>query len=276
MRKKRRRTWTSLTAAAVLLPAVTPLGHTAAPDRPHENAGAGTAIPLRSPMMLAEGGEGGEAGIDTRLASEDPIVFVTALDVIAAHYHAGLAAYLAGAHQEAGEMFAHPLSEVYLDLGETIAKLGVADFGPQMSKASEIALAGAPDAEVTAAASAVFDALAQAEGKAPRSSVSAIDVDKAVLADMLNRAAMQYASALKTEANEPYLDGYGFFVAARERAWRIDAELSASPAAHKATTEALALLAKVYPSPKRPSELPIAAGEALAAVSKALLELSAR
>lgn len=292
MRQKRRRVWTSITAAAVLLPVTAALPHAATGpiDGLQTNAGApdrGTTGPTDTAPLLqvaagdggeggesGGGGEGGEAGVDTARAAEDSVVFLTALDVIAAHYHAGLAAYLAGEHHAGAEMFAHPISEVYADLGDAVALLGVVDFGPDMTKASEIALANAPDAEVEAAAGRVFSALAAAEKRAPASTKTPLTIERAVLADMLNRAAMQYSVALGAENTEPYLDGFGFYTAANVRADKIAAALSQKdPAAATAVTEAREMLAKAYPAITRPDAPPAQPGAVLAAVSKAVLAL---
>src|SRR5690606_8723194 len=74
------------------------------------------------PIQLAQGGEGGEggeagqsgeAGIDVTAAARDPLAFNIALQVIAAHVHAGIAAYAAGEKEAGAQMFAHGLSEVF-------------------------------------------------------------------------------------------------------------------------------------------------------------------
>ena len=173
-------------------------------------------------------------------------------------------------------MFAHPIGEVYIDLRPIVTALGAADFGPQMQKASDIALAGASDAEVTAAVQGVFDALAATAAKAPAGTASKESVDAAVLAEMLNRAALQYQSALTAETNEPFLDGFGYFEAAKARAKRVLPVLEASdPGAADATGKAISALAAAYPGIAKPKTAGIAAGEAIAATSRAMLVLTA-
>lgn len=270
MREKRRRAWASLAAAAGFLPAgAAAVGLATAvsgPDPDHAVLrGAG-------PLFLAKGGE---ANVDTRRAGDDPVVFLTALDVMAAQYHAGIAAYLAGDHGTAAEMFAHPLSRVYRELRRANWKLGVTDFRKEMEQASALALANAPDAEVKAAANAVFSAIAKAATKAPKSARSAHEVQSAVLGDMLNRAALQYQRAMLSQDYEPYLDGFGYFAAARERARELAPKLSAEHAeAHAAVNEALAVLADAYSGIRRPAAAAVPAGDVLAVVSKALLALT--
>lgn len=271
MRQKRRRVWTSITAAAVLLPAgaadaASGIGDGAGPDLPvryvqvADNGGEGGEA--------GGGGEGGEAGIDAAAAATDPVIFLTGLDVIAAHFHAGIAAYRADDRTAGAEMFAHGFSEVYADLGPTLKALGIADFGAAMTETIDLATAGAPVAEIETAAASVFAALAAAETKAPAPTKgSAAAAEKAATADMMNRAALQLAAAMKTEEHEPYLDGFGFFMAAKARA----ASLTISDPAIGAAFDALA---KSYPSIERTPATPDDIGKLLAAVSRAVLVLT--
>ena len=266
-RRLSHRAWTTLTAAATLLPASTlalALGDGDASSPP--------AIVLAAAEggEGGESGEGGEAGVDLSHVTSDPITYLTALDIIAAHYHAGLAAYRAGEHHEAGEMFAHPIAEVYVDLAEKRKDIGFADFGPQMEKASELALANADTTAVEEAAKRVFDALGDAEQKAPASSgVTPESARAEVFADMLDRAALQYNVALKSADSEPYLDGFGFLAAAKARAETVIAELSArKPDAAEAARRALDAITKAYPTIERPKDAAVPAGELLAAASR--------
>lgn len=288
MRTKRHRLWTSLTAAAAFLPAapIVVMGLSTAPREAAGPAG-GAQERFGSPLILtkgqddrrqglaSEGGEGGEMGVDSKLAGNDPVVFLTALDIVAAHYHAGLAAYLAGLHREGAEMFLHPISEVYVDVKLAFGKLGVDDFQADMQKAGDLALAGAPDPVVRKAAATVFAAIAQAKAKAPKDARSPDAVAQAVLADMINRAALQYAIVQKEESTEPYLDGFGYYTAAKMDYEALASRLeSVDASAAKTVTAAMALLAKAYPSIKRPTAAPLLPGDVLSAASRALLALT--
>lgn len=221
-----------------------------------------------------EGGEGGEAGVDPAAAAADPAVFLIALDVIAAHYHAGRDAYKAGAHQAAGEMFAHPIAEIYADLEEVFQKQGIAPFLEEMSLASELALAGKPEQEVTAAADTVLNTLRRAARKAPKSEDKPLVVEVRVLAEMIDRAAQQFGPAAKSEELEHYLDGYGFYMAARDRFESLRPQLlKADAEVVKQVAEVLDRLAAAYPQPLRPATLTGEPGELLAASSVARLAL---
>ena len=90
-----------------------------------------------APAELGEsGGEGGEAGeageagegeggVVVADAAEDPVVFIAALAVAEAHVIAARDAYALGEADSAAEMFAHPVSEVLLDMEPVFAARGV-------------------------------------------------------------------------------------------------------------------------------------------------------
>jgi hypothetical protein len=222
-----------------------------------------------------EGGEGGEAGIDATRAAEDPVVYLAGLDVIAAHYHAGRDAYEAGAAEAAGQMFAHPIGEIYVELEPLLQTLGVAPFQDLMEKASELALARAPKEDVARTAEAVLSALEAAARKAPKGEASEVSVAARVVVDLLDRAARQYANAASEQTLEPYLDGYGFDRAARARAERaLPAITAASGPVADAIRSALAALERAFPTALRPSVLSADAGALSAEVSKASLAVS--
>lgn len=202
-----------------------------------------------------EGGEGGEGGVDAARAASDPAAFLVALDVMAAHYAAGRDVYRAGEAQAAGEMFAHPIAEVYAELEAVLAALGVPPFREEMERASALALDRAPAAEVDRAADAVAAALRGAERRAPGPGATLAAQAKAV-AEMADRAALQHAAALREpDALGPHLDGYGFYRAAADRAGRVVPALEAAGRreAAAAIRDVLASLAAVYPGPTRPA-----------------------
>ena len=275
---KRRRTWTSLTAAAAAVPVAMTGTIDLAPTLEFFQSGV-TAGKTTSSTYIAlstawaaeggEGGEGGEAGVDVNRAAEDPVTYLTALDVIAAHYHAGLAAFLAGDKEQGGMMFAHPISEVYVDMKPTFAKLGVADFEPLMQASIEKATSGAPADEVRLATAKVFEALQAAAAKAPKAKDAGGTVEAKVFLDMLNRAALQLAAAYKPDGGDAYLDGFGYFTAAKARAPKALAAFT--PNAAEAAQAALDQAATAYPSITQPEVPLLDPGQLMAAVSKVLL-----
>ncbi|TCH99881.1 hypothetical protein EJV46_04240 [Roseococcus sp. SYP-B2431] len=234
------------------------------------------AIPAAPAAQGGEGGEaGGEGGIDPALAETDPVEFLVAMDVIAAHYAAGQDIYRLGETQAAGEMFAHPIAEVYAELEEVLARLGVADFREAMERASALALDRAPLAEVEQAVAAVRAALHAAEAQAPGIGATP-KVQAAVIADMADRAALQYEAALREpDQLEPYLDGYGLYRAAADRAARAAPELRAAHLApvHEAMLDMLAALAVAYPTANRPAA-PADSGPLQAAAERLRLALN--
>jgi hypothetical protein len=217
------------------------------------------------------GGEG-EGGVAVADAAKDPVAYGIALAVAEAHVVAARDAYGAGQKQAAGEMFAHPVSEVLLDMDPAFTKLGVKDMKPLFTAASDAALAGKPVAEVGKAYDAIIAALRAAAAKAPKGDASAAKVQAGVVADMIERASAMYRQLPKNAAYEPYLDGYGFArVAASAFAASGAGIKGENPALHASITEALALLGKAYPGAVRPAKLPAEPGALSGASAKVML-----
>ncbi|ASJ90511.1 hypothetical protein [Porphyrobacter sp. CACIAM 03H1] len=220
---------------------------------------------------VGAGGEG-EGGVATADAAKDPVAYGIALAVAEAHVVAARDAYAAGKKDAAAEMFAHPVSEVLLDMDPAFTALGVADVKPLFTAASDAALAGKPVAEVNKAYDAIIAALRAAEAKAPKSDASAAKVSTAVVADMIERASAMYRQLPKNDAYEPYLDGYGFATVAASAFAADSAAIKAgNPAAHARITEALALLKQAYPGAARPAKLPAEPGALSGASAKVML-----
>ncbi|WP_379922325.1 hypothetical protein [Erythrobacter sp. R86502] len=219
----------------------------------------------------AAGGEG-EGGVAVADAATDPIAYGTALAVAEAHVVAARDAYAAGNTDAAADMFAHPVSEVLLDMEPTFTKLGVADMSPLFTAASDAALARKPAAEVNKAYDAIIAALRAAASKAPRSDATAATIAAGVIADQIERASAMYRLLPTNDAYEPYLDGYGFAkVAASSFAASGAAIKAQNPAAHTRITEALGVLARAYPAAVRPADLPVAPGAVSGASAKVML-----
>lgn len=219
----------------------------------------------------ASGGEG-EGGVAVANAAKDPVAYGIALAVAEAHVVAARDAYAAGKKDAAGEMFAHPVSEVLLDMDPAFATLGVKDMKPLFMAASDAALAGKPVAEVGKAYDAIIAALRGAAAKAPKSDASAAKVAGGVIADMIERASAMYRQLPKNDAYEPYLDGYGFARVAAGAFAASGAGIKAeNPALHAGITEALALLKQAYPGAARPAKLPAEPGALSGASAKVML-----
>lgn len=239
---------------------------------------AGTSL---SSFQLAQntqgqGGENetGEAGVDPAEADKDPVKYGIALQVIAAHYYAGLAAYEAGEMQAGAELFAHGFSEIYAGMEEVFTKRGVKDLGKKIEAAIAAANAKAPVAEVRKAVEAVLGELTSAEKVGPKSSLSLLATRAQILADTLDRAAAQYVLAAKKDATlETYLDGLGFSLAAQAQSRELLPQVEkADPAIAKAIRDALTLVAAAYPGLKRTGTAE--AAPLLAAASTARIAVS--
>lgn len=217
------------------------------------------------------GGEG-EGGVAVADAATDPVAYGIALAVAEAHVAAARDAYAAGQKQAAGELFAHPVGEVLLDMDPVFAKLGVKDMKPLFTAASDAALAGKPVAEVNKAYDAIIAALRAAAGKAPKSDASAARVSALVIADMIERSAVMYRQLATNKADEPYLDGYGFSRVAMGAFAASGAGIKAeNPALHAGISDALALLKQAYPGAARPAKLPAEPGALSGASAKVML-----
>ena len=222
-----------------------------------------------------EGGEGeggeGEGGVDTSAASTDPVVFGSALAIAEAHVIAARDAYAAGEIEAGAEMFAHPVSEVLLELQPTFTELGVDDLSPLFLAASDAALIGASSKDIALKADDIVTALRAAEEKAPTGDTSAGKIAAGVVADQIERAVEMYGQAAETTIYGPYLDGYGFHRAATTIYERSAEAIKGEDPKLAATIErALSVLGTAYPTVARPENLDANQGE-LSGVSSAVL-----
>ncbi|PKQ02486.1 MAG: hypothetical protein CVT73_18230 [Alphaproteobacteria bacterium HGW-Alphaproteobacteria-12] len=284
--KYRTKLWTSISAAALIAAsgAVAGMAPSSAGEGkgPHADAAPGKAASGTFLMAAAgegegeggeggDGGEGGEGGVDPATAAKDPAVYLSALDIIRAHYLAGEAMLdVEGGRQAGGEMFAHPISEVYIDLEPVFEARGAALFMDEMTEAVDLALGDAPEDEVKAAAGKVYAALDAAAEKAPASEKSAAAIEAALMAQMLDRAAKQYDTAIGPNGSEEaWIDGYGFWKVAEKRAKELKPALGEE---HESLAGEIAraeeLFAKAYASVEKPEAAPVEPGTLLAASSR--------
>ncbi len=181
-----------------------------------------------------------------------------------------------GGRQAGGEMFAHPISEVYIDLEPVFEAQGAASFMDEMTEAVDLALSDAPVDEVKAAVRKVYAAIDATAEKAPSSDKSAAAIEAALMADMLDRAAKQYDAATGPNGSEEaWIDGYGFWKVAQQRAATLKPSLGEE---HEGLAGELAkaeeLFAKAYASVEKPEEAPVDTGSLLAASSRISLKTS--
>ncbi|AWW74053.1 hypothetical protein CD351_06380 [Erythrobacter sp. KY5] len=224
-----------------------------------------------------EGGESGEGGVDFASASTDPVEYGSALAVAEAHAIAARDAFAIGRTDEAAEMFAHPVSEVLLNMDPVFSELGVDDFKPLFSDASAAVLNGESEAQINERFNAIVSALRAAAGKAPDDGTSDAMVEAGVVADQIDRAISMYRQAASDGIYPPYLDGYGFYKAAEVIFAASDSEIKQADAdLHARLTAALALLAKAYPGAEMPPKLDADQSALTASGSAFLLALPAR
>ena len=198
----------------------------------------------------------GEGGVAIEAALTDPVVFNIALTIAEAHVLAARDAYRDGESQAAGEMFAHPVSEVLFDMEPVFEARGVADFTDQFLGASQAVFAGESVEQINARTDTIVATLRSVAGNAPDNGDSAATIATGVVADMIDRSTKMYRLATESEYYEPYLDGYGFYSAAKNQFEGSEAAIEAENAdAAAAIRGALTELGKAYPSAKRPDAL---------------------
>lgn len=235
--------------------------------------GEGGSGPGEGGGSTAAGGEG-EGGVAVADAGRDPVAYGIALAVTEAHVIAARDAFTAGKKEAAAEMFAHPASEVLVDMDPVFAALGVKDFKPLLTDASDAVFDGKDAAEVNKRYEAIIAALRGAATKAPDDGTDAAKVATAIIADQIERASAMYRKSAKDDRYEPYLDGYGFYKVAETTFARSGAAIkAANPAAHARIAEALAVLKQAFPTAARPDKLAVEQGAVSAASSKVMLAI---
>jgi hypothetical protein len=228
-----------------------------APEAAAEQPADTTATPSFDEAVeaVASGGEG-EGGISLDQAATDPVIYGAALAVTEAHVIAARDAFALGEKDAAAEMFAHPVSEVLIELEDLFNARGVTLFDNLLLEASQAVMAGESAEQIGARTDAIIAALRAAGTKAPESARSPVSIRAAIAADQADRAAAMYRIAKEAGTYEPYLDGYGFYKAGLDLFKDQEAEITAANSAGAAAlTEAFAELAKAYPDAGRQAEL---------------------
>jgi len=201
------------------------------------------------------GGEG-EGGVLIDQAATNPVVFRSALAITEAHIVAARDAFAVGETDAAAEMFAHPVSEVLFDVGPYLQDAGVENFDDMLINASGAVYDGEDADQIAERTAAIIAVLRDAAKKAPDDGSSEARIQAGVAADQIDRAAVMYGLAGESEEFEPYLDGYGFVIAAQAAYEQEEAAIQAElPAVAAAIESALSLLESAYPSVERPETL---------------------
>jgi len=206
-----------------------------------------------------EGGEGsgGEMGVDPDAAREQMSVYLTAIEVMRAHYIAGLAALDNGDRAAASALFSHPISEIYIDFEPVIEARGGELMGETMNAAAVLHFQGAETAEIRGAVEQVLAALDRNAERAPAPQGTAEAAHAEVLVDLIERAALMYPLVQAAPGGDAWLDGYGYARAAeRYQARHGDALASADADAAAVVAGALAEVLAAYPSAEQPEPLP--------------------
>ncbi|MEO1040130.1 MAG: hypothetical protein AAFX09_11335 [Pseudomonadota bacterium] len=272
--KTRTRRWTtaSLSGASLAALALAGCGAPQETAASQSQTGAMTA-PAGEAGEGGFGGEAGEAGgefgIDPDAAMTDPVIYISAVEVMRAHYIAGLAALDLGDRAAAAEMFSHPISEIYVDLEPVVEARGGASIMEALNQAAVLHFQGADETQLRSAVDAVLAGLDDTLAAAPEPSGSAAAVEAGVLVDLIERAVLQYA--LVSENEHAWLDGYGLSGAANGRApTALSLIAEADTEASLAFLRALALLERAYPGAEPPETLGVERSELDAALTAAV------
>lgn len=221
------------------------------------------------------GGEGGEGGINPETVGDDPAEYAIALQVIAAHFDAGIAAYEGGEQEAGAQMFAHGLSEIYFVMEDTFKKRGVTTLGPKLEAAVQAAADKKPVSEVKRRFDDVLAALGDAARRGPQPA-SPERLQAYILGELIDRAAAQYSLALEDKGLEAYLDGLGFAIAADREAKTVLPSLRKSDNdAEAALANALKLVQRAYPGLQQSAKDNVSEADLLVAASRARLAVSA-
>ncbi|AXE64047.1 hypothetical protein BBF93_07300 [Hyphomonas sp. CACIAM 19H1] len=244
-----------------------------APEAAAEQSAATAPAPSFEEAVeaVASGGEG-EGGISLDQAATDPVIYGAALGVTEAHVIAARDAFALGEKDAAAEMFAHPVSEVLIELEDLFKARGVTLFDNLLLEASQAVMAGESAEQISARTDAIIAALRAAGTKAPESSRSPVSIRAAIAADQADRAAAMYRIAREAGTYEPYLDGYGFYKAGLSLFKDQETQITAAnPAGAAALNEAFAELAKAYPDAAPQAELNADLSAITVAASSAVL-----
>ncbi|MEZ5998013.1 MAG: hypothetical protein R3B98_04905 [Hyphomonas sp.] len=224
---------------------------------------------------LASSGGEGEGGVAIEAAATDPVIFNIALAVAEAHVRAARDAFAAGQTETAGEMFAHPVSEVLFDMEPVFEARGVADFTDLFTSASAAAYSGESIEQIDIRTDVIIGALQDAAKKAPDNGTDQAGIALGVISDMIDRAVKMYRAASGSDLYEPYLDGYGFARTAEATFMRSENLLGAEHAeATAAIREAIRQLDAAYPTATRPDTLDADQAALTVAASNVMLALN--
>lgn len=241
-----------------------------APAASVAEAPAADAVETHDAPAVDAGGEG-EGGVAVEQAATDPVVFRSALAITEAHIIAARDAYAVGETSAAGEMFAHPVSEVLFDVGPYLQERGVENFDDLLLNASAAVFEGETVEQISERTDEIIATLRAAAEKAPDNGMSQARIQAGVAADQIDRAAVMYGMAMESDFFEPYLDGYGFYEAAKAAFEQEEAAIrSELPGAATSIEAALDLLSSAYATVERPETLD-ANPAALTASSSAIL-----
>ena len=208
-------------------------------------------------------------------AATDAVVFRSALAITEAHIIAARDAHALGETEAAAEMFAHPVSEVLFDMEPIFQARGVKLFDEMLTEASRAVLAGETPEQIGARTAAIIAVLRDASTFAPNDGRTDAAIAAGVAADQIERAVDMYRAAAGSEMYEPYLDGYGFYLAGKAAYDEAQSEIAeADPDAAAAIEAALLQLAEAYQTALRPGVLDADRSALTVAASNVVLKVT--
>lgn len=190
--------------------------------------------------LVAEGGEGGEAGAVVDASAD--VAYLGQLGIVEGHMRAARDLYAKGQVDEAIGLSYHPEAEMMDAVRDTLTAHKVPDITPAMTAFSQKMEAGAPLAEVEAALVAVQKAIDVA--MAALADDTRVRFDAVVL--LLSAAAHEYAGSIENGAVTDamaYQESYEFIAIAKD--WLTELAAVNPKVADKAIA-ALAATAEAY------------------------------
>ena len=216
------RRWNSLVLTAAAISLVSPV--------------LAQSLPDATIWMVAEGGEGGEAGAVADVTAD--VAYLGQLTIVEAHLQAARDLYAKGQVDDAIGLSYHPEAEMMDQVRQDLIAHHVPDITPAMTAFSQTLESGADLPQVDAALAAVSAAI-----RAARQSDNLRDQFDAVVV-LLKAAAHEYAGSIadgKVSDVMAYHESYAFVAIARQRLGKLHG-------AEKPAAKALAALDDAAPA----------------------------
>lgn len=159
-----------------------------------------------------ESGESGEGGFDNQSLETDDIAFLTALNVIRAHYAIGEKLYAAHDYNAAENFFGHPITEVLIELKPAFKHRNIKSLEEPMYDLLDIAQNKNDLVALKKGIEKVLNDITLIQNKIKKEHAKTyIKIISTVNADLLRRSKLEYFQAIKTQSLGHLQDAIGYF-----------------------------------------------------------------